>query len=168
MAKISRLYRWLGWLILGTGICAVATTSIFHEQVEAAVAYEQTLGTDAGLRESQLRSRIGSVQDQIAQLRSLQIVNQVQALALLTRLSSRYQLLPQVQFHQSGNLLGCHLTTKGDERAIWSFLTSLDLLHERSQGSVVLRAYDMSTSSDNTIGLSLDLSLLTRPSGGSP
>jgi hypothetical protein len=165
MAKVSRLYGWLGWVVLGTGLCAVVTTSIFRGQVEEAVAYEQTLGTDAGLSADQLRSRIGGVQGQISQLRSLQIVNQVQALSLLTRLSSRYQLLPQVQFHQQGNMLTCHMTTKGDERAIWSFLTSLDLLHERSQGSVILRAYEMTTSGENAIALSLDLNLLTRPAG---
>lgn len=166
MARISRLYRWGGWVILGTGICSMAMTSVFHRQVEEAVANEQTLGSDAGLGESQLRSRIGRVQSQIAQLQSLQIVDQVQALSLLTRLSNRYHLLPQVQFHRRGNTLSCHMTTQGSERAIWSFLTSLDLLHERSQGSVVLRAYEISTSDDNTIGLSLDLNLLTRPSGG--
>ncbi|WP_187293812.1 hypothetical protein [Gloeobacter kilaueensis] len=163
------LYRWVGWLLLVSGLFAVLLSSYFRQQVQTATEQETTLAEDAGLSAEALRSRLVQVQGQLVQLEGLRLTSQVQALQLLTRLAGRYGLTVQAQFRRerrSAADLLCTLSTSGSETAIWSFLTGLDNLHERSRGSVALRSYELTSpqGNDSAVQLRVELTFLTRTS----
>jgi hypothetical protein len=166
MAKIPRLYRWAGWLLAASGAGAALLAGYFHGRVEQAVVEERTLGEDAGLAEEQLRERIAAVQAQIAEGLSWQVGDQVQALALLTRLAGRHALLPELQFARQGGELRCRLKVGGPQESIWGLLAGIDALHERSRGTVGLRAYRLNAADDGRIDLNLELALIIRSRGG--
>lgn len=167
MAKKLEFYRWAGWLLAVSGVFGAGLAGYFHSRVEAATAEEQSLGEDAGLEQSSLRTRIRSLQGRIAEYQGLQVSDQVQAIALLTRLGSHSALLPELQFSKQGRELHCRLTASGSEADIWSFLNGFDALHAHSRGSISLRSFELTASTDGRVALGADLAMLTREEGKS-
>ena len=165
MASIPRFYQWAGWLLLASGGLAALVSSYFNAQIVQAVAEEATLLEDAGLDAGQLRARIVQLQTQTAQLESVKLTSQVQALNLLTQLGNRHGLTLQIQFQNEKKDLRCLLETKGSEEKIWSFLSTLDALHRRSQGSITLQSYDLSTR-EGRVELRLKIQMISRTPRG--
>lgn len=162
----SRLYHWVGWLLAASGGLAAVLAGVLHWQVEQALKEELPMGEDAGLSSSQLQERLVTVQGQIARWESLQLTSQVQALNLLVRLSNQHGLTPQIEFkavNKQTNRMQCTLKTAGTEQALWGLLYGLEALHQRSRGSISVRAYGLS-GGGQSIQLSVEVQFLARDS----